>query len=50
MHDGKGGGMMGRGGHGHDMQEKYHKLIGRLDLLEARMAKIELLLERLLQR
>ncbi len=54
MHGGKGGGMKGCGGHrggkGHGMHEKYRKLIGRLDLLEARLAKIETMLERLLQR
>jgi hypothetical protein len=54
MHGGKGGGMMGYGGHGggkgHGMHEKHRKLIGRLDLLEARLAKIETMLERLLQR
>ena len=54
MHGSKGGGigMMGggMGGHGHGMKEKHRKLIGRLDLLEARMAKIETMLERLLLR
>ncbi len=54
MHGGKGGGMKGcgchRGGKGHGMHEKHRKLIGRLDLLEARLAKIETMLERLLQR
>jgi hypothetical protein len=53
---GRGGmmGMMRHGGHGggkgHGMHEKHRKLIGRLDLLEARLAKIETMLERLLQR
>jgi hypothetical protein len=32
------------------MHEKYRKLMGRLDLLEACLAKIETMLERLLQR
>lgn len=54
MHGGKGEGMMGCGGHGkgrgHGKQEKNQELIGRLDLLEARLAKIETMLERLLQR
>lgn len=46
MHGGMGGGMgMRHGG----MHEKHRELIGRLDLLEARMAKIEVMLERLLQ-
>lgn len=47
MHGGMGGGMGMRHG---AMHEKHRELIGRLDLLEARMAKIEVMLERLLQR
>ena len=47
MHGGKGG-MMGGGKGG--MQERYRELRDRLDLLDARMAKIETMLERLLQR
>ena len=38
------------GGKGCGMHEKHRKLIGRLDLLEARLAKIGTMLERLLQR
>jgi hypothetical protein len=47
MHSG-----IGMKGHreGHGMHEHYRKLVGRIDLLEARMAKIEILLERLIQR
>lgn len=63
--DAQGGMMMGRGGmggmmhggksmmgheKGQGMHKHYRKLVGRLDLLEARMAKIETLLERLIQR
>ena len=52
--DGQSGMMMGRGGRGegrgHGKREEYRKLMGRLDLLEARMAKIETMLERLLER
>jgi hypothetical protein len=47
MHGGMGGGMGMRHGGRH---EKHRELIGRLDLLEARMAKIEVMLERLLER
>jgi hypothetical protein len=47
MHGGMGGGMGMRHGGKH---ENDRELIGRLDLLEARMAKIEVMLERLLQR
>jgi hypothetical protein len=58
---GPGGGMMGRGmgqsmgamggmGCPGMMQQKFGKLMGRLDVLEARTAKIEAMLERLLQR
>ena len=39
-----------RFGKGLGMHEKHRKRIGRLDLLEARLAKIETMLERLLQR
>jgi hypothetical protein len=46
---GKGGGMM-HGGHGKGMREMNRKLMARLDLLEARMVKMEFMLERLLQR
>ena len=51
------GGMMSqgmKGGHGHGMghgmMQKHQQLVSRLDLLDARMAKIEAMLERLLQR
>ena len=55
MHGGDGGGGMGHGGghgdgHGKGMHERYRKLMTRLDLLEARMAKMEIMLERLLER
>jgi hypothetical protein len=46
MGRGAGMGMMPQG----DGQAGYGALIDRLDLLDARMAKIETLLERLLQR
>ena len=49
MHGGKGGGMGMMHGGG-EMHAKHRNLLGRLDLLEARMAKIETLLERLLMR
>jgi opacity protein-like surface antigen len=43
------GGMMGgRGGPG--MQQHYREVMGRLDLLDARLTKIETMLEHLLQR
>lgn len=42
-------GMMGHGG-GHGMHKKQQEVLNRLDLLEARLAKIEFLLERLIQR
>ena len=49
-----GGGMMGgRGDHGmggHGMMKKHQEVLNRLDLLEARLAKIEVMLERLMQR
>lgn len=38
------------GGKGHGMPDHYKRLMGRLDLLEARMAKMETMLERLLER
>ena len=55
MHGVKGGGMgMMHGddakGHRHGMHDKHRKLLGRLDLLEAHMIKIEVMLEKLLQR
>ncbi len=43
------GGMLG-GGRGPAMQENYREVMGRLDLLDARLAKIETMLEHLLQR
>ena len=62
MHGGMGkGGMMGGGmekggkmgcrmGQSGITQEQYRELIGRLDVLDARMAKIDAMLERLLER
>ncbi len=62
MHGGMGkGGMMADGmgksgkmgccmGHSSITQEQYRELIGRLDVLDARMAKIDAMLERLLER
>ena len=44
------GGMMGMMHGGGEMHAKHRNLLARLDLLEARMAKIETLLERLLMR
>lgn len=49
MMDGMPGGMM-EGGGGSVMHQHYREVIGRLDLLDARLAKIEAMLERLLQR
>lgn len=43
-------GMMRCGGEGHGMRERYRELMGRLDLMEANMAKMEALLERLIER
>jgi hypothetical protein len=45
---GKGG--HGKGGHGGGMKEKYQQVVNRLDLMEARLAKIEAMLEILLKR
>ncbi len=52
MHGGMGkGGKMGCCmGHSSITQEQYRELIGRLDVLDARMAKIDAMLERLLER
>jgi len=52
MHGGKGGGMGMKGcsGEGHGMAERYNRLLGRLDLLEARMAMMQTMLERLMER
>jgi hypothetical protein len=57
MHGGMGKGGMEKGGkmgcrkdHSGITQEQYRELIGRLDVLEARMAKIDSMLERLLER
>ncbi len=52
------GGMMSqgmKGGHGkrmmgHGMMRKHQQVVNRLDLIDARMAKIEVMLERLMQR
>jgi hypothetical protein len=51
MHGGMGKGCMGKGCMGHSgmTQEQYGELIGRLKMLEARTAKIEVMLERLLE-
>lgn len=48
-HGGKGGGKHGGGMHG-GMKEKHRQMVNRLDMIEARLAKIELMLERLIQR
>jgi hypothetical protein len=49
-----GSGMMGQGGGhgmgGHGMMRKHQQVLNRLDLLDARMAKIEAMLERLMLR
>ena len=47
--DGKKG-ERGKGGHGGGMKEKYRQVANRLDLMEARLAKIEAMLEILLKR
>ncbi|MGA7978615.1 MAG: hypothetical protein WCA32_00120 [Chromatiaceae bacterium] len=47
------GGCAGRGtmAHGHKaLYAKYRKLMGRLDVLEARMAMMQTMLERLMER
>jgi hypothetical protein len=53
-HDKRGGhgkmGGHGGGGHGGGHSEKHAQVVRRLDLIEARLAKIEFMLERLLQR
>ena len=53
-HGGKSGGMHGSGKHGGGMhggmEEKHRQMVNRLDMIEARLAKIELMLERLMQR
>lgn len=45
---GQGGGMMAKQGRG--VTQMHNQVMGRLDLLEARLAKVETMLERLLQR
>ncbi|MEA3274097.1 MAG: hypothetical protein U9Q81_02120 [Pseudomonadota bacterium] len=48
---GMGGGMMQKGMMGgHAMMQKHQQVVNRLDLIDARLAKIETLLERLMQR
>lgn len=50
---GQGGGMMShgmKGGHDKGMMRKHQQVVNRLDMLDARMAKIEVMLERLMQR
>jgi len=50
---GHGGGMMShgkKGGHDKGMMRKHQQIVNRLDMLDARMAKIEVMLERLMQR
>lgn len=49
---GKGQGAMMHGGgkHGKDMQQKHEQVVQRLDMIEARMAKIEAMLEILVRR
>ena len=51
MHGGMGKGCMGKGCMGHSgmTQEQYGELVGRLKVLDARTAKIEVMLERLLE-
>lgn len=47
------GGMMShgmKGGHYKGMMRKHQQVVNRLDMLDARMAKIEVMLERLMQR
>lgn len=47
------GGMMShgkKGGHNKGMMRKHQQVVNRLDMLDARMAKIEVMLERLMQR
>jgi hypothetical protein len=46
MKQGGGGGMMGGGG-SPAMQAHFRQIMGRLDLLDARLAKMETLLEHL---
>jgi len=49
---GKGHGGMKHGGgqHGKGMHEKHEQVVRRLDMIEARMAKIEAMLEILMRR
>jgi hypothetical protein len=47
---GKGGKMGCCMGHSGITKEQYRELLGRLDVLDARMAKIDAMLERLLER
>ena len=48
---GKGGGMMHGGGqHGKGKHEKHEQVVKRLDMIEARLAKIEAMLESLVRR
>jgi len=50
-HEGHGGGKGGGHGGSHGgMQRKHKEMVARMDLIEARLAKIEVMLERLLQR
>ena len=51
MHGGQGGmGMMGKGMHGGmGMMQKHQQVVSQLNLIEARLAKIEFLLERMIQ-
>lgn len=53
-HGDKGGGKHGGGKHGGGMhggmEEKHRQMVNRIDMIEARLAKIELMLERLMQR
>ena len=51
MHKGKGGGMKHGGGqHGKGKHEKHEQVVKRLDMIEARLAKIEAMLESLVRR
>jgi len=51
QHGNKHGGMQHRGGHdGNEQHEKHDQVVHRLDMIEARMAKIEAMLETLMRR
>jgi hypothetical protein len=51
QHGNKHGGMQHRGGHdGNGQHEEHDQVVHRLDMIEARMAKIEAMLETLMRR